>query len=381
MYLTERLIGTGLYCCCLLVVCLLIGRTKIRLKGILDLYAVMLACMGFFYQPALTGDLTRIYEMMSGYRGLPFASFYEIYAAGSPVPAARVLYWLVAQTGVNRLLPVISCLLCYGVIFRVIRESAHHLSASRVNVALTLFFVMSGSVYTSVIGGIRMMMAMALIVHCFYRESVERTFRVSHLLLYALAVMLHSMALVLVGLCALALVLDRRQPQRVRLGLGLLALAAGVCLLLWARPLLEDIYEKAWFYLADGGYSDVWEYLMGALLAVFYVVLAILECRDDGVCPEFGGCRLAMDLGIAVSLVFCLRFSIFYRFIGHWVPLLGSPVLMDALQRATERGRVRRDRVTTQKLVLAWGMMLLLLGCSRGSLSSLKFFVFNQNGG
>ena len=152
MFLIERLIGVSIYVYALIMVCLLIAFSNIKCKNILRLYLLVLGGMGFFYQPYITADLYRIYEAMEWYATFRFPQFYETLVIPSSVPTSRILFWLVGKTGIVELLPLLSALLCYSLIFYILETSAKRYNISRQNLAVTLFFLMSGSIYSSVIG-------------------------------------------------------------------------------------------------------------------------------------------------------------------------------------------------------------------------------------
>lgn len=377
MFLFERLFGVCVYTYLLAMACIVIAFTTANSKTVMRLYTVALCILAFFYEPYVTGDLYRIYETMDWYGTMELGHFIEHYVVSSSVPVSRVFYWLVAKTGIYNLVPVISCLLSYSVIFGTIWKSQKIFSISRINVALTLFFVMTGSVYISVVGGIRMMSAMSMIVFCFFRESVEGKFRWYHIVLYGMAVLTHNLALIIISLRLLAMLLDQRRSWAGRLSVAGVVLVVGIVMALRMESLLLDIFENAKGYLTGESYSDKWEYLMGALLVVFYVVLGIRFRNAGGVKlhRELIEYHIGLIFSIAIAVVFCFVFSIFYRFIGHLVPILGIPMLMISLEHSSEKSPIRFNWLSTQGFVLVYGAVILLLSCSRGSLSSLKFFV------
>lgn len=377
MFLIERLFGVCVYTYALVMACVLIGFTNIRTRSVLRLYTVGLCVMAFFYTPYVTGDLYRIYETMEWYQTMELEHFVENYVVTASAPASRMLYWLVSQTGIYNLVPVISCLLSYGVMFNIIGKVEKRFSISRVNVALTLFFVMSLSIYISVVGGIRMMTAISLIIYCFFNESVEGKFKWYHILIYITAILTHNMALIIVCIRVLVLILDTRKKPASRILMGGLILGLAIVLIFRFEYVVVDILTNAGGYLSGESYSDTWEYIMGAMLMVFYAVLGFRFRSHGGSVryPALKEYNMAMFLFMGIALAFCFVFSIFYRFIGHVVPIMGLPMLMITLQESSKNSPVRLNWMSTQGFVLIWGAVLLLLSCSRGSLSSLKFFV------
>lgn len=371
MFLIERLVGVGVYCCVLAAVYLLLAATPVKCKTVLGFYVLLLSGMAWLYVPYRTADLYRIFEMMELFAPLDFGEFFVWYVLPSSAPAGRILYWLVAQTGCYRLLPAAVAAICYTLIFYMLLRTQQRFGVSRCNLALVLFFLMSTSMYLSVIAGIRMMLAMTLVVFCFFRESVEGRFRWFHLLLYAVALFTHILAAVLLAVRLLAVVCSSKSRPAVRwfaAGLGLFVAAVGaVCFRGWTVTLLETV----WAYLTEETFSDPWEYLLGVLLGLLF--LAVLRRTRNTQVERLAGFRTAAGIAILLSVCFCFVFSIFYRLLGHFVPLLMLPVIMTALQ--TEDEEKQDGKLSLHSLVLLYSGAILVLNCARGSLSALKFFV------
>lgn len=378
MFLIERLIGIGIYSGTLVLVCLLIAFSNISSKALLRFYTFALCVMAFFYTPYTTADLYRIFQTMEWYSTMSFSYFFETYVATSSVASSRLLFWLIGKSGLPHLLPVVSAAVSYSLIFYTIHKTQNRYAISRENTALALFLLMTTSIYISVIGGIRMMLAMAIIVFCFFRESVEQKFRWYHIPLYAVALLMHNMAFILFALRLLCIVLDSRKKRIVRVVYALVIGVGGLGALFVFDDLVFQIFDNASDYLFGASYSDPWEYLIGILLLLGFVVLM---CKFRPYISRFADIRtyhIGAILGAAVAVAFCFVFSIFYRFIGHLVPILCLPVLMIVLQESQNSYNPRRFRqLSLQSIVALFGALILLLSCARGSLSSLKFFTLS----
>ncbi len=377
MFLVERLIGVSIYSYILIMMCLLIAFTNIKCKNILRLYLLLLGGMGFFYLPYITADLYRIYETMQWYATFSFREFYETLVVSSSVPSSRILFWLIGKTGIVELLPFISAIVSYSLIFYTLEKSRKQFHITRQNFAIALFFLMSGSIYISVIGGIRMMLALSMIFFCFYRETVEKKKNpILHIPLYIIAVFMHDMALIVLAIRILASVFDKRKsPAKklfILLGIGVMFLAAIVLF----RYKLESVFEKSTNYLTDSGYYDIWEYLMGGIYIIFFLFLFIKFKPIKKQYLELSSYYIAAGIGSLFAIICCYDFSIFYRCIGHVVPILIMPTLMIVLEKNGEKPTGRFKVVSTQCVVLLFSLALLLIGGTRGSLSALKFFTF-----
>ena len=77
---------------------------------------------------------------------------------------------------------------------------------------------------------------------------------------------------------------------------------------------------------------------------------------------------------ILVAICFSFEFSMFYRFGGQLAVLFSIPALMITL----EKGRIQKGAFVSeqgyQNLVILFIIIIAVISCARGSLSSLKFF-------
>lgn len=374
MFLVERLIGVGIYSLALIVVCVLIAYTKISYKSLLRFYAVLLAVMAFFYDPYVTADLYRIIHTMKIYASVSFSSFVKqfLFASSSPLP--RVLYWILGRIGAYHLISSISSAICYGILFHMIEVVADKYKISRENIATALLLLMSTSIYISVIGGIRMMIAISLISFCFFRETVEGKRGFWNYFFYACALLTHNMALVFVSVRIFVTFIasDRKLGSKIKI-LALFFGALAVTFFAF-RSFFNDILEKIAYYLFDESYSDTWEYIMGVLILCLFVTLCLHFRRihyDDF--REVIPISMGAVISAVIALLFFNVFSFFYRFIGHIVPILSIPMLMLTLEHSKVReGRFKH--LSFQSVVLVFSILILALSLFRGSLSSLKFF-------
>ena len=379
MFLFERVFGIAIYSYFLLMTCILMAYTNVKHKTILKIYTVILCVMGFFYLPYETADLYRTFETMDWYASIDFPQFLNDFVRTSSVPISRILYWLVGKSGIYGLLPVISAFVSYSCIFYTIDKTQEIYSISRKNVAITLFFLMSTSMYISVIGGIRMMMAMSLIVFCFFRESVEQKFRWWNVLLYVTAVFMHDIALILVAIRFIALVLDSKIKLVIRIVLSAFIIGVGTVMIFVFNYQIEQVFEKIVGYITGDNYSYIWEYMIGAIIAFTYllIVYRFKKYKNNNDYGSLKAYNIAAVISGILSILFCFEFSIFYRFIGHVVPLLGMPMMMVSLQESQNAVMAKKKQISFQTILLVLSIAIFALSCTRGSLCSLKFFVLS----
>jgi len=375
LFLFERLFGIGVYCFALLAVCMLISYSTISYKALLNFYIVILAVMAYFYEPYITADLYRIIQTMKIYASLDFSSFVHEFVVSSSSPVPRFLYWVVGRIGAYHLISVISTVISYYLIFYIIRKTAEKYSISRQNISVALLFLMSTSIYMSVIGGVRMMIAMSMISFCFFRESVEKKFNVFHVLLYILALFTHNMAIVIVGIRLAVLVFAPGKKLVTRFLICLTIAVGAVVAVLGFDSLLADIWDKASEFLFEESYSYFWEYVMGVIILIGFLGVCVkfqrLRGREH---TELVTYNMGAMFSAGISVVFFFVFSIFYRFIGHVTPILGLPMLMVTLEESEKNVSGRFKQMSFQSITVMFSLVILALSISRGSLSSLKFF-------
>lgn len=378
MFIIERLVGISIYCFFLAAVCGLIVHSNISIKGLLGWYILVLAVMGFLYKPSSSGDLYRIFETLDWYATFPFDAFFHTLVLNSTTPASRLLYWIVGKTGVPMLLPVFSVVVCYFFIFYILAHTHRIFRTSRKSVALTLFFLMSSSIYISVVGGIRMMLALSTICFCFFRESVERRYTWYQYPLYLLAVFMHSLGLFIVAIRVFTLVFDKK---RSKIGRALLCIAMALSLFALFRfnsSFFDVLIKKGNDYVINHGYSDKWEYLLGFMMILVDVRLLILYHKQLAPTGEFEGISemtRAMQISLVIGIAFVTSFSVFYRFVGHVGLILGLPMMMVTLEHAQTETGGRRRHLQIQSAMALFSVLILLVSLLRGSLSSLKFFI------
>ena len=215
-----------------------------------------------------------------------------------------------------------------------------------------------------------------MISFCFFRESVEKKFNVFHVLLYILALLTHNMAIVIVGI-RLAVLVFAPGKKLVTRFLICLAIAVGaVVAVLNFDSLLADIWDKASEFLFEESYSYFWEYVMGVIILIIFLGVCIKFQRLRGKeHTELVTYNMGAMFSTGISVVFFFVFSIFYRFIGHVTPILGLPMLMVTLEESEKNVSGRFKQMSFQSITVMFSLVILALSVSRGSLSSLKFFV------
>ena len=385
MFLFERLIGVGLYSLVLVIFCLsLVGKSGKKIKRQLNFYTIILSVLAFLYVPYKTADLYRIYEYVEAFRKYSFKGILERQVMRSDIGIANILYWAIGKIGIPQLLPAITAFVCYSCIFYIIYKTAEKNQISGKNVAIALFFYMSTGNYMFVVTGIRCMLGISLLSFCFYRESVEKKFNILHIPLYLIAALIHSFSAVLIAARFIISIFDTKTTP-IRKLIYLVCLGAGIVLVFRNfGDYISSIMEKADGYLSGDLYSYVWEYIIAILTCV--IILCVLSKRRTIKEPsnvKLNVWLLYEILLFIIAMCVCWEFTTFHRLITYIMPIIALPLLMTILQSNDNRSGEINNRARTVEeiplnlntIVVMVSVLMLFVACSRGSLSSLKFFV------
>ena len=82
---------------------------------------------------------------------------------------------------------------------------------------------------------------------------------------------------------------------------------------------------------------------------------------------------------VVIAICFCFEFSIFYRFGGHVAVMFSIPSMMISVDRSAKESTISSifvKGVDLQTIVILCSCIIAVISCTRGSLSSLKFFEF-----
>lgn len=376
MFLVERLFGISIYMLVLVFVCFLLVYSKISCRSILGFYVVCLSCMAFFYKPYITADLYRIFQQMDYFSSMKFGAFWENYVLGSSVPLSRCLFWIFGKTGCNELLPAFSALFCYSLIFYTIKKSKQLYDISNQTVAIVLFFIMSSSMYISVVGGIRMMIALSMLTFSYFRATIEKRIRIIDVLFFIVPIFIHQMSFAVIGIIALTLLFDSENNVLKKIGYVFFIGLLGTVFLIVYSDTVQDLFDKLLEYVLGDKYSDPWEYLMGTLIIIL-LLLVFYEfkfIRKSGCCTEVNKYNLAAFFCVVIAIFFCFEFSMFYRFGGQLAVMFSIPSLMISIDKTQGTSSKLLKGVDLRTIVILFSCVIASVSCVRGSLSSLKFF-------
>lgn len=378
MFLVERIFGISTYMLVLVLVCFLLAKTNIACKSVLRFYLLCLCIIAFFYKPYVTGDLYRIFNQMSYFAAIDFDLFWNNFVLESSIPVSRLLFWLFGKTGINELLPTFSAFFCYSLIFYVINKTKQLYNISNQTVAIVIFFIMTTSIYISVIGGIRMMIALSMIVFGCFRTTVEKKITIMEILCFIAAIFIHAMGLVVIGIFAITFLFDSNKNLLKKIGYAFAIGIIGCVFVFKFTDTMYGLYRKFLDYVLGDKHSDPWEYLMGGVI-ILLLLLIFLEFRyihKDIEYQNVNKCNLAAIFCVVLAICFHFEFSIFYRLGGHLAILFAIPSIMISLEKTKGRSSLFFKGIDLKTVVMLLSCIVAVISCTRGSLCSLKFFEF-----
>ena len=385
MFWFERLIGVASYSLALALICIsLVGKSGKKVRIILFFYSVILSIFAYNYVPYETADLYRIYQSVDNLKTHSFSFIIER-IEDSELSLYNILYWAVGQTGIPQILPTVVTFVCYSCIFYIICKTAEKNRISGKNVALALFFYMSIGTYMFVISGIRCMLGVSLLSFCFYRESVEKKFNILHIILYFTAAFIHAFVAVLVVIRFIVAIFDTKTTILKKLIYFVFLCVGTVLVLRNFSDYIDEIMRKANGYLSNDVYSYIWEYIIAILTCVIIVIaFSKYKCIKRESHLKLNVWFIYEMVLFATAVCFCYEFTIFHRLTTYIMPIISLPFLMTTLQlndnihtgNNNQQLHSNEFSMNLNSCVVVISVLLLLVTCSRGTLSSLKFFVW-----
>lgn len=366
MFIIERLFGIVCYSTILLLVFLCLYYKKMRVKDVLIFYVVILTIFAYFYEPYETADLFRIRRYVEAFSDYNFQQFLNINPTDSTTPVAYLLYWVIGRIGNVSLLPAVTALITYSLTFYILYKSSVIYSLKGPGLAIILLFVMSTGNYMMVISNIRTMLAISLLAFCFFRESVMRVFKLWHLLLYISAALIHNLAFILILIRCVAFIFSTNIKKKLKIFIIVLLAIFGVIFIFKFNWMLNDVFEKATGYITGDTYSYIWEYIIGFIALIIEIIGLRMYLINHEL--RLNETEIYLFLCISLACIFVMQFSIFHRIITYISPILVIPILAMGFSGPCIEKKQR-------EWVFFLSVIMLLVACSRGSLSSLKFFV------
>lgn len=370
MYLIPRLIGVFTYFVITIFFFLLLRKSnKKNVNQILFVYAIILSVIGFFYVPAQSADLSRIWDTMKDFSTNSFKELSD-FALSTNIPFFYFSIYFISLTNIYSILPAIVAFIFYLNSFYIIKDYSKKKNFSSKTIAMTVFVFMCFGQFLQVISGIRSLLSFSIIARCIYDEYINNKSILKNISWYFIASTIHpaALALVLIHLIITLILSNKISKLKKMTSIFIIFLI----LIIFGHNYIEAMLSAAESYLSEESYSYIWEYIM----ALAYLILFL--CTIIKVNNNQNNLLLYKKYLIIFSTITCLFISVYSIFQRYtvFISILASPLFMEAIN--AEQKCAEQSQYTSKKylqLIFFGSLAILVLACARGNLSGLKFFM------
>lgn len=371
-FIIERLLGVFCYV-------LVIGATynsiknastNYRFNRALNRCLIVLCIMAFFYVPAETSDLSRIWDIIRSWRNEGVNSLGQGFLSNTKAPGAYFLFYFAAKDNFPKLLPTVACLLYFSSFFYILKTEYKIGRASNKALAITYMFIMCQGLFLGVISGVRNGIAFALVLRAIYDNLCLKKKSLLSYVLCVIGASFHISTILIIGVYLIVSIFDawknggslRRLTSTTIIGMII------VCGIIFQSSLLNKVLATARTYFYGDIYSYFWEYVI--VIASFLVLCAILACYgkikdDDRLSQLYCMCNL-FSLIVVIMLN---SYTMFHRY-ANFAMLISIPIFAHTVDCLIEQERFKMIHVIKITCCL-----ILVLACVRGDLCGYKFFL------
>ena len=342
-------------------------RKKCNIKVTLWVYTIILTVLAYFFIPAESLDLYRLWAMADVYKGLPLIEMIpKVISEWGGSPLSHV-YLSVLYNIDMHLIPAVTAFLFFVNIFYIIGDYAVKKKTNHAVIAMVVFFFMSRGIYGEVLNGIRSMLAFSFIARCVYNEVYNKTSIIKNIPIYLLMSFFHQAALALVAIrFAFYIIYEKRGLARV---LYLFTLAGVSALFaIYFRNNIIDTVTKANVYISSNIFSYGWEYALSTCYMITCAWLLYRPYYNPRYSLELQKMRKIVGSIFLMCIILIFSFSIYDRYI-NFASFIVMPALMEVLN--DEWARKRRYRYGILMIVSVFIMLVCGL---RGDLNAIRFF-------
>lgn len=364
MFLLSRLIGISCYCLILLIMCFLISNSNIKIKKILKIYVVILTIMAFFFKPASSADLSRLIRESQFLANFNLTELLN-YIKNTSTPLSNLYLYIFGKIGIYGLLPAVSTFIVFSNLFYVVDDYSSKKKFSNKTIAVIVLFLMSTGFYMETISNIRDMVAYSILIRCFYNEFYNGKSISKNLVYYIISILFHASSLLFVTLRFIYLIMSSNSVKVVKKVIYI------VIIILFSL-LFKDYIEKAFLkflYYSDENnntYFYIWEYIK-TWIEFFMCSIIILQCKLNKI--NYNKIYIYNVYIMLFSLLIMKEYNMFLRF-NYFNVFMIMPIAMENI----EINNIYYKKSDFSKIIIVISLVMLLLSCSRGDLSSLKFF-------
>lgn len=379
MYLTERLIGVGVYTTLMLATMYVTARSQRRFMGLmLTIYLLLISIMAFLYVPAVEADLYRLLEYMDDYASMSWPEFQSLLIS-STTPVTALYYRIIGSMGAPGLLAGITTLLVFTNIFYIVYDYFVRNKATQGSVSVAIMAIMSSGVYMQTVGNIRTMLAFSIIARCFYSETQNKKSFYRNITWYLIACLIHPAAIVALTIRIGALLWNKLTSRQIRsLVVLLLVTTAGLyAVSIFGVEAINNVIEKADEYTNEIGYTYIWDNVISLIIIGFITIqYGLYRLRKV---PDLAMRSLIQFSFILIlfALTFFFEHATFVRFTQLNLFIVIPLVISNC--SAYSKGLIPDYHLKKYRILVRASLSLLALmlvvSVTRGALSSLKFFI------
>ena len=190
----------------MLTAVLLRGKMS-RNRQMVPLIALAAGMIAYCVVPKNIIDISRYWMQLERIRGLPISDAFTWTSDG--LLLKNLVFWLVAQTGDNHILPFLTMGTIYGVSAYIVIDAQEKGQYDTLKILLTVICLLP---FYNVFSNVRNVTSFALILLAVYRDLWQRKRNIATVLLYVLPCFFHMTGFVVV-LFRLAVILVQRFPR------------------------------------------------------------------------------------------------------------------------------------------------------------------------
>lgn len=311
-------------------------------------FALLYGIFGYNYYFIGQPDLFRYFIIVDSLRG---QSLWDILQKDTQrLYTKDILFYFVSKTENNYILPFIVGFVCYLIIFYVFFDVVNRCKLVFKTKCGTHIFMIGLTMVsitppTGVISNVRCVFAFLLISFAAYREWVQKKKNFFTLLLYIIAIGMHTSAVLLVIIRILTPFLKRFKEMLI----GVAVLFPTIITFIYKGIKINDTnilgraIEKMWFYLnwTEGGWADEIENSISNKLTriygTFFLILVILlyrECKKRNYILVNENMHDYLFIVVVLSLgSLYIKTGVFWRLeavVVFFCPLILMPIAMNA---------------------------------------------------
>ena len=380
MYLIPRLIGVGVYTLILNIICFSINIMKEKyLSKWIKVYILLLSIMAFLYVPSEGADLYRLFPVMHIYTSMSPDALKDT-MINTSTPGVPLYYYLIGKLGVDGLLPGITALLTYTLIFSILLKCYKKIESRKKDVVLILFLFMSRGLFQVTISNIRTVLAIAIVAWCIYTEIDLKRSIIKNIIFYLIAASLHVMGQFMIFLRIILLLFEKRETKIDKFMKIAFSIGSIIVTMSYGSSYVEAFLDKGERYITGGqlgeGYFYFWEALLSiiSIILLLYLINRVKIYKDKSPVKNnrFVSKRILNFLSVIaifnLGIIF-FEFNLGFR-LSFFIMMLNIPIGLYCL-KCTEGSR---EYIKVKNSLLIISLIMLIISVTRGDLCSLKFF-------